>query len=58
MYLNSKDVAKKLQCTKMTISRMVKRGSLKPINNDCRYFLFDAKDIECLTLKHSSKCNK
>lgn len=49
MYLCTKDVANKLQVSKMTISRMVKKGKLKPINTQPRFFLFNANEIDCLT---------
>jgi excisionase family DNA binding protein len=51
MLLNTKEVAKALQVTKMTISRMVKRGALVPINSHKDYFLFDAEQVESLTFK-------
>lgn len=54
MFLKTKDVAEKLSVTKMTISNMVTRGQLKPINNDPRYFIFDAKQVDCLILKKQS----
>ncbi|WP_366143584.1 helix-turn-helix domain-containing protein [Flavobacterium sp.] len=49
MYLCTKEVANKLQVSKMTISRMVKNGRLKPINTQKRFFLFNANEIDCLT---------
>jgi excisionase family DNA binding protein len=49
MYLCTKEVAKKLQVSKMTISRMVKKGRLNPINPHMRFFLFNANEIDCLT---------
>lgn len=58
MFLNTKDVANKLQTTKMTISRMVKRGELTPVNSHKDYFLFEASQIDCLTPKTSKLCNK
>ncbi len=57
-YLNTQDVMRKLNVSKMTISRMVKNGYLKPVYKETRFFLFDAKEIECLTYKKHSKCNK
>lgn len=56
MYYNTKEVAKRLQVTKMTISRMVKSGKLKPINSHKNYFLFEASQIECLTIKTFKQC--
>lgn len=53
MYYNTKEVANKLQVSKMTISRMVKRGALTPVNSQKDYFLFEASHIECLTSKTS-----
>jgi excisionase family DNA binding protein len=58
MFLNSKEVAERLKVTKMTISRMVKRGELTPVNSHKDYFLFEASQIDCLTLKTSNQCNK
>jgi predicted site-specific integrase-resolvase len=58
MYLNTLEVANRLQVTKMTISRMVKKGILKPVNNHNRYFMFDAKQVDCLTSKTATPCNK
>jgi excisionase family DNA binding protein len=58
MYLSTKEVAVKLQVTKMTISRMVKKGDLKPVNPHKDYFLFDAKEVDCLIFKKHSRCNK
>lgn len=58
MFLNTKEVANKLQVTKMTISRMVKRGVLTPVNSHKDYFLFEASQIDCLTFKTSMQCNK
>jgi excisionase family DNA binding protein len=58
MFLNTKQVAEKLKVTKMTISRMVKRGELTPVNSHKDYFLFEASQIDCLTLKTSNQCNK
>jgi excisionase family DNA binding protein len=58
MYYSTNEVALKLQCSKMTITRMVKKGVLKPINTQKNYFLFEAKQIDCLTFKTSMKCNK
>jgi excisionase family DNA binding protein len=58
MYLSTKEVATKLQVTKMTISRMVKKGDLTPVNSHKDYFLFDASAIDCLTYKKHSRCNK
>ena len=58
MFLNTKEVAVKLRTTKMTISRMVKRGDLKPVNSHKDYFLFEASQIDCLTPKTSKLCNK
>jgi excisionase family DNA binding protein len=56
MYYNTKEVAERLQVTKMTISRMVKSGKLKPINSHKNYFLFEASQIECLTIKTFRQC--
>jgi excisionase family DNA binding protein len=58
MFLNTKEVAERLKVTKMTISRMVKRGELTPVNSHKDYFLFEASQIDCLTLKTSNQCNK
>jgi predicted site-specific integrase-resolvase len=58
MFLSTKEVADKLKVTKMTISRMVKRGELTPVNSHKDYFIFEASQIECLTLKTSKQCNK
>jgi predicted site-specific integrase-resolvase len=58
MFLNSKEVAEKLKVTKMTISRMVKKGELTPVNSHKDFFLFEASQIECLTPKTSKLCNK
>jgi hypothetical protein len=58
MFLNTKEVANKLRTTKMTISRMVKRGDLTPVNSHKDYFLFEASQIECLPPKTSKLCNK
>ncbi|MBW4359732.1 helix-turn-helix domain-containing protein [Flavobacterium taihuense] len=54
MFLKTKEVAEKLSVTKMTISTMVKKGKLNPVNSDKRYFLFEAKEIDCLILKRQS----
>lgn len=54
MFLKTKEVAEKLTVTKMTISNLVKKKELKPINSDKRYFLFDAKEVDCLMLKRQS----
>jgi excisionase family DNA binding protein len=54
MFYKTKEVAEKLSVTKMTISNMVTRGQLKPINTDKRYFLFDKKQVDCLILKRQS----
>jgi excisionase family DNA binding protein len=54
MFLCTKEVAEKLKVTKMTISRMVKRGALTPVNSQKDYFLFEASQIECLTSKTSN----
>lgn len=54
MFLKTKEVAEKLLVTKMTISIMVKKGILKPINSDKNYFLFDSKEVDCLILKRQS----
>lgn len=54
MYYKAKQVAEKLSVTKQTIFNMVTRGQLKPINDDPRYFLFDAKQVDCLILKKQS----
>jgi len=56
MFYSTKEVANKLQVTKMTISRMVKSGKLKPINSQKDYFLFEASQIDCLTPKPSKQC--
>lgn len=56
MFLNTKEVANRLQVTKMTISRMVKSGKLKPINSHKDYFLFEASQIDCLTSNKSKQC--
>jgi excisionase family DNA binding protein len=58
MYYSTKEVAERLKVTKMTISRMVKRGELTPVNSHKDYFLFEASQIDCLTLKTSNQCNK
>lgn len=55
---NTKEVALKLGVTKMTITNMVKRGELTPVNTQKDYFLFEASQIDCLTPKTSRKCNK
>jgi excisionase family DNA binding protein len=56
MFYSTKEVAKKLQVTKMTITRMVKSGKLKPVNSQKDYFLFEASQIDCLILKTSKQC--
>jgi excisionase family DNA binding protein len=58
MYYSTKEVAKKLEVTKMTISRMVKRNELTPVNTHKDYFLFEASQIDCITPKTSKLCNK
>lgn len=56
MFYSTKQVANKLQVTKMTISRMVKSGKLKPINTQKDYFLFEASQIDCLISNKSKQC--
>lgn len=52
--LNTKQVAEKLSVTKETVSNLVKRGEITPINSDKNYFLFAAKDVDSLILKRQS----
>jgi len=58
MFYSTTEVANKLQCSKMTVTRMVKSGELTPVNTQKDYFLFEASQIDCLTPKTSRKCNK
>lgn len=58
MFLNTKEVADRLHVTKMTVSRMVKRGQLTPVNPHKDYFIFEASQIDFLTLKTSKLCDK
>ena len=51
MFISTKQVAEKLQCTKMTVSRYVKRGILTPVNPQTEYFLFDENEVELLISK-------
>lgn len=44
-FTNTKEAAEILQITKMTISRMVKSGKLKPIYFYKSFFLFNKSDI-------------
>ena len=44
-FKNTKEAAEILQVTKMTISRMVKSGKLKPIYFYKSFFLFNNSDI-------------
>jgi IS30 family transposase len=55
-YLSTKETSEELGVTKMTISRMVKRGELIPINHHVDYFLFKTCDI--LSIKGSIKKRK
>jgi len=58
MLYSTSEVANKLLCSKMTVTRMVKRGELTPVNTQKDFFLFEASKIDCLTPKTSRKCNK
>ena len=40
MFISTKQVAEKLQCTKMTVTRLVRKGVLTPVNPQKEYFLF------------------
>lgn len=55
MLLNTKQVAANLSVTKMTVTRLVKKGCLTPINSDCKYFLFNKDEVESLKSKRKAK---
>nr|WP_309759592.1 helix-turn-helix domain-containing protein [Flavobacterium sp.] len=48
---STKQLADKLSVTKETVSNLVKRGEITPINEDKNYFIFAAKDVEAIILK-------
>ncbi len=50
-FLCTKEVAKELKVSKMTISRMVEKGILNPVNTHTRFFLF--KESEVIFVKDS-----
>lgn len=65
--ITSKETAKILGCSVQTISKMVRKGLLKPINPQKGYCLFDneeiqklleyrkANDIRCFTVEDKRK---
>lgn len=46
LLLSTRKAAEKLSVRKQSIAYYVKRGYLKPLNDDPRYWVFDAKQIE------------
>lgn len=48
---STKQLADKLSVTKETVSNLVKRGEITPINEDKNYFIFAAKDVDAIILK-------
>ena len=51
MFISTKQVAEKLQCTKMTVTRLVRKGVLTPVNPQKEYFLFDESEVELFNSK-------
>jgi excisionase family DNA binding protein len=49
--LSTNELAKKLNLSKSTVCRMVKRGDLTPINPQKTHFLFDENVLNSLTPK-------
>ena len=55
MFINSTEVANKLQVSKTTVFTLVKKGKLKPIYSQKQFLLFEAVEVEnyLLTLKEA-----